>query len=683
MAGSTPPEASARRYPLGVLFVHGIGEQPMGETLRNVADPLVQSLDLWLHGAARCRAIAAGKAAVTAWVDALPAGLPTAVREQAMEMQASTMWAPRELVSGQADDVAAGRHWSGGAVLREGTLQQDPGSPGRPTQAVLHLHTLDTDHVLREAEVLVAESWWARRFLPPGSWALMGWTVRVLPLAIGMHFGDGARRHGLQAADRSRGWFARGWHAMLALLWFVVTVLLIPLALPLQVVLAASVVLAMLPIRLVQAAMSALQSVLTRVLGDSQSLVASPTARAMIVAQCRRDLEWLAARCDEVMVVAHSQGCAVSYLAMCESLPPQVREVTWIGSGLRKLEVLRMAERDGGLVLNGWLAATMPIVAACLAVSWWRNAVPWDDSLVQLGFIAAALGAWVFGLVRVLFTLRPGATQLWLSVWRGLRVRLTELFASHDPVPHGALHDAPQDAPEGFASREVHNRASALADHTSYWKNIEEVVFPLAQRIARRAGVPVHQLLAGDAAWCAHAASRRLHRVRWLSRLRLVLMAGAAAVVWQGLAAWRSFIALLSEQALAFGPADAARQAEATTAAKVLVPELLLWIVLPYVVLSLAWRWWEVHEQRAFLLRRYPSGFLVWLMLTAIGTAALVPAAHAVMLAWGGHVGGMAWGVTALGPACFGIFYVLSLGAHRRSFAPPTPPTPVTPGRSP
>jgi len=42
--------ATHRRYPLGVLFVHGIGEQPEGDTLLGFGEPIIRFLRRWLAG---------------------------------------------------------------------------------------------------------------------------------------------------------------------------------------------------------------------------------------------------------------------------------------------------------------------------------------------------------------------------------------------------------------------------------------------------------------------------------------------------------------------------------------------------------------------------------------------------------------------------------------------------------
>jgi len=109
MNETTAADPVAKPYPLGVLFVHGIGEQPLGDTLKNAVDPIVRSLDLWIHGASS----------------------------------------------------------DGGATLRDGRMQVISGDDACPTHAVLQVRTTDAQQQVSEGSALVAESWWARNFVPP------------------------------------------------------------------------------------------------------------------------------------------------------------------------------------------------------------------------------------------------------------------------------------------------------------------------------------------------------------------------------------------------------------------------------------------------------------------------------------------------------------------------------------
>lgn len=458
---SDASSAAAKPYPLGVMFVHGIGEQPLGDTLKSVVDPIVRSLDLWIHGAARCRAVALGDAAANTWAKGMP-GNDTAAREQAQQMAWSSEMIAAKLTATQAEDIAASNFYSGSALLCDGRVQA-AGDGEAPPHAVLHVHTTDAHYKVTEGSALLAESWWAQSFVPPSPHALLSWTFKVLPMAVGMHLGDGVRRHGLRVAQGG-GLPSRLWHAFLASLALAAMVVAVPLAMPLQALLVITVILSMIPLRVVQDAMRTLQSVLVGTLGDSFLLVSSPVSRAMIVAQCKRDMHWLA------------------------------------------------------------------------------------------------------------------------------------------------------------------NQASWFGDHTGYWRNVEEVVLPLALRISAALGVPVTKHMARDKRLLTGGRRRRHHRVCMLVILRWLFLAGSAAALWMASTQWLAFGNTLVDQGLAWvSPTGDFSIKVLGAALRERLPDLLLWIVVPYVVLMLAWRGWEEHEQRALLLRKYPNGLIEGLLTGLMVVATCCP----------------------------------------------------------
>ncbi len=652
---------TTKRFPLGVLFVHGIGEQPVGDTLKNVVDPLVNSLDLWIHGAGRCRAMALGTDKALAWARDMPTTHALA-HEQAGQMAASAEIVFDRLESPQKQDLETATVWSGSALLGDGCMPPATEDDG-PPNAVLHLHTTDQTYQVTEGSALLAESWWARSFVPPTPRALMGWTFKVLPMAVGMHVGDTVRRHVSAAFTTGPHALRRLGHGVLALLWLAALAVAVPLTLPLQCVLTLSVLLGMVPLRFVQDAMRALQSALVGSLGDSFLLVSSPVSRAMIVAQCKRDLHWLAQRCDEVFVVAHSQGCAVSYLAMCESMPDEVTEVAWIGSGLRKLEVLRALQRDNVAAIGGWLTATLPFVGYGLIERLVNGHWTWADTPYQMFFTLLTGLAYLMGIGILVWATRGGATPLWLRMWADRGVRLMELHASHDPVPHGPLFDEDSAEAALIHSHEVRNRASVLADHTSYWRNIEEVVLPLALRIAAAVGVPVAGLLAHDGPWLSAGVKRRHLRVRVLMLLRTVWFAGCVALLWRAGSQWVSLAGVAASQAsdLLFGNGDLSALGPP---ARRLLPDLLLWMGLPFFGLMLGWRLWDEHEQRALLLRKRPSGGYETLVFTLMLGAMAAPCVAAAQLDLG-HTIAVLVGI----PFVLAMTYS-SLGGAAKAFLP-------------
>src|SRR5688572_23654290 len=123
-----PGIARSRPYDLGVLLVHGIGEQQKGETLLQAGDALVSVLRKRL-----------------AW-------LPPRGRNRAEPRVALT-------------NVALHRE-----------------EPGEPPQAEIVLDTPDAS-----SRWLIAESFWADTFPPPPYLSVFVWVVSVLPGTLVTH----------------------------------------------------------------------------------------------------------------------------------------------------------------------------------------------------------------------------------------------------------------------------------------------------------------------------------------------------------------------------------------------------------------------------------------------------------------------------------------------------------------
>ena len=645
---------------VGVLLVHGIGEQPLGGTLRQFVDPLVRALDLWLHGVARCRADCLGEAAANAWAQQFPTGTGVTppsearFREQAHRMAWSAQWRLSRPTDAQKAQIRESSFWSGGASLTNGVGAAEDDTP---PHTVLHVHTLGEHYDAREGTALLAECWWSRTFVPATPWILLSWTLKVLPFAIGMHFGDIVRRRKACATDSRQRPSRRVAHALLAVLAFLFMLITVAFMTPAVLTLLIAVsVLSLLPIGAVRDAVINLQSAILGTLGDSCLLVGSPVSRAMIVERCARDLRWMNERCEHLFVVGHSQGCAVSYLALGEHLPDTLREVTWIGSGLRKLEALHDAERDDTLILAGWCMAALPWVL-------WSQTTTIHESGLSTGTLIVTLVAaafYVYGTWRLLNVLRVGTTAIRLREWHTKGLRLSEVYATADPVPQGPLFDVTSQEHFPLPAKRVHNCGSWLSDHTAYWRNIEQIILPMGLKIAAALGVPVERLLADDTLLLERAEARRVHRVRALVTLRLVTIVGAVAVLWlesatlteaaSALMAWASLSDGLPMQAvLACLPA-------------------LAWIILPYLGLVLAWHAWERLEQRSFLLRAEPSALLESFLVGAMVTASTLPIGGAAMLLWHEAPPQIIIAQIAVLAIFCAVFYVLAMQSPQKAF---------------
>ncbi len=326
------------RCEVGVLCIHGMGQQRRGQTVETPARTIHRWLESWFG--------------------------------------------------------ARGGASAGTAQIRQASLAETQLEGSEPASAVLEVCDPDGN----KARWLFAESWWAADFEAPpiaslGWWMLTrGAAVVVSHLALGVLLmlppafliRVGRDLEGLGAAMRSKpdvpytpGMIVRGW-LWLALLHFPVGPMLFVLVLVptvvLQLLTLVLVTLALIPIHRLQSLIQGVLLVLRSVLGDGFQFTMNSAVRTSILTHVHRDLEWLAARCNRVIVLAHSQGAAVAYQALvdlrdlADAYPearPRVEKLITYGLGLAKLEQMRRANHTP-LALAALLA--VPYLLACRAL---------------------------------------------------------------------------------------------------------------------------------------------------------------------------------------------------------------------------------------------------------------------------------------------------------------------------
>ncbi|MEP7062536.1 MAG: hypothetical protein ABI881_09055 [Betaproteobacteria bacterium] len=251
-------------------------------------------------------------------------------------------------------------------------------------------------------------------------------------------------------------------------------------------------------------------------IGDANVFASNVAIHQAIQARVRRDFEWMLARTQTVVVLAHSQGAAVAY-DLVRSLDDlsRIRLVTY-GAGIRKLVEL---ERQAGH--PPWIVRVCPLLWAFTALTvllGWLGFGYIHDALIHNG--ASAMGDRVGSLVAtyflVLLLLFLVVSAYAADYERKLDVMLNremkdvlahpqfewaDLYASSDPVPGGPLlfehafaraDDGWQTdaALPGFTGRKVTNWSSTFADHTSYWQAPNDFVPNVAGTIWRWLGVP-------------------------------------------------------------------------------------------------------------------------------------------------------------------------------------------------
>ena len=462
---------------LGVLFIHGIGQQSKGETLVNWLDPLVRWTSAWVTGAQ------AGK------LDSAPPS----------------------------------------CLIREASVRGD----SEPPHVLVEMKAPPSAHGVDPAcsRLKFAEAYWAQSFPPLSVQEITTWLLETGPMTLLLHFGLQVRRAFRQSrASRGIGIVNAGFLLVISVLKLVLSAAFLPIFLAALFLI---LLLRLIPLPgVTQALMRRIQVILASVIGDTTVFSASPARLAAILTEVRQTMAWLEPRCESMIIVAHSQGAAVLRHAMDpdRQLPPpgNLSGIVTLGSGQRKLDALLAVEAEkakggrGDSVMHSLIAIFARILTLCggfalLAASAGFSVI---SSSVAIVFITLFL---VNFLLYALVDPDPqNSGALWWQRIRQLHpeAEWLDLYASHDPVCNGAIWDQGQ-APEGCVSCEVANRRSLIGDHTSYWENQAGFVSRVALFLARvgKLEVALHKLKPGDLDLIAKEATARGMRIGFVNAL--------------------------------------------------------------------------------------------------------------------------------------------------------------------
>ena len=591
-------------HKLGILFVHGIGEQPEGETLLGFGDPLLKWLGRW----------------ISTRPDRGPKGTVTTLSSELEPSRTRSLVPPHAVVEIRAGDDASGRvqTW------------------------------------------LLAECWWGGEVRRPPFGKLARWMLTTGAwMILSQAFRRGVRRDDQPSAGQSLR--QRSVHAAVRALRIaralVLSLLITPLVELAIVVLAA---IGTLPIPRLRSALSGFIVRFSGILGDSFVLLDSELQRAAILSKARRDLDWIAARCDTVVVVAHSQGAAVAHRLLRDPSPANVSALITFGSGLAKLEELElMTARHPDQLRFAHLGIPFTVLAAVIAArillahrgdSWSLLALMWGFFPLILLILAVnmVVGDSSGFLERLkglsLKTVRP--TLRWLDV-----------YTADDPVPNGPL-SRPGARVDGLRSRRIVNRGSVVRDHTAYWANRVSFIPRLVAWLDHHAGLGLFSGPAGRSArrHLADCVKRHDVQVRWLVAFRWAGVTSAALAVvglWPHLAdLGRHVLAMMGEapfeaigklvigighllarpiMALSGVSPDALERLGLTLVGAALPVGL---IVLWGRIAALAWDWWEGRlTNQIFEPAAFPSAPADRMFLGALVVAVgLLPLVVVIML---------------------------------------------------
>jgi hypothetical protein len=395
-----------------------------------------------------------------------------------------------------------GGHIIGGlASLTDARLIDRDAAPTLPSTIELELRTLSIDDTAGRSKWLMAESHWAESFRAPPFGRFAVWCLRAAPITL-VHY-----------VSLTHARF--GWPRTLCTLPLFGSVVLASM---LGSVLLLT--LGLVPMQKWRNAVIAMQLRLAGVVGDSYVLIEDPVQRRALIDRVRRDAAWMAQRCHRVVIIAHSQGAALAYLAIRERTPEKLHALVTLGNGIQTLKRIeddakRPAIRDAGmLMLAGtallWIGAGLVLVVA------------------HLGAAIAAGGA----VLLTLGAARGLKNHLGLSTYvAGIAADegWHDFYAAFDLVPWGPIARGAQ---YNYKTHPVHNRDSFMTDHTNYWTNAEQVVGPIARLLVSAAGSKAMDSAVPDAdALQKLVCTARTRRVRALLVARWVTLIGAVAIV--------------------------------------------------------------------------------------------------------------------------------------------------------
>jgi hypothetical protein len=474
-----------RRFDVGLLLVHGIGEQQRGDTLTEAGDRLID----WLQ-----RNVKAEE----------ERSLPSGATRREMTLVDVVL----RQVSG--DDVPAAH-----AIVRMGQPDDEVGA----------------------TYWVIAEAWWADVFRQATFTQVALWGVTVGHWVFATQIA--AIRQRMQIADEVPTPLRL---ALLPIVWLVgmATVLLAGvLSLLLTVVALVLVPLALSKIPIISGLAAAAQRTLGGGVGDAYVLTQSPLRFGAMASQVRSDLQTLRKTSYSVAVVAHSQGTAVAWAALKREILQPQDPTSWpedvvapiglfvtYGQALRKLTFMLLVGRGDIDRTRGSLTAASNSVLLVVAAALFVMGLPLWTVVVTL-YLAIVVE---FRLLIISGHIDDRTTAELQRHWLRIQavepaLRWVDLWASADPVPVGPLRVTSPEVP----SYKIQNLASIVLDHVVYWQNKTEFLEPIAAQL---------HLLGGEKGGCAQsltsprlqvAAMRRHARVHLLLAMHAILAVGIIA----------------------------------------------------------------------------------------------------------------------------------------------------------
>lgn len=419
----------------GIVVIHGIGPHAQAATLLDIGQPLLDWVDRWV------------------------------------------------------------RHYPGyGVRFTDARLafgQAGAGTEGEPSHVRLQIMGPAGRAVV---DWLMAEAWWAYSVRQPGFPAMVGWGLKYVWRAADDLVSRTHRRmlrfgH-LEATDPGKlGQAIDVANSLIIILLYLIGMVIgIPFLLALFVI-------AQIPIAAVQdfVVVRVLRSLFVINIAQFKTYLEDEVQAANIRGRVESVLEWLANRCDELYVIAHSEGAVVAFDTLAHSESPAIRTVRKffsLGAGLNKCWLIEPEEprlRD-------------KIPAHVHWIDFWAS-----YDLIPGGPLDPPPGVVIYDPPQQVADMAGPPPD-------ALPRRVPALITGATPV-----------------SAEVTNRMEILGDHGGYWNNDEQVLSRVAQEIDRACFWWSHFRVSDR--WQAGVVKWRRQRVAILVGIRLLALGLGAMVV--------------------------------------------------------------------------------------------------------------------------------------------------------
>lgn len=478
---------SEPQFDLGIVVVHGIGDNKQGETLIQFGEPLIECLHRRLEPI--WRDFAAAHPQSVASINDPNTGQPYPLADFFYQLDIGTR-TTAHVMPATPSPMRRLDPCNASAEIKVSYPHFDRSAQSAKSET------------LRDQKWHLLETWWGEQVIPPAARDVIGWMLARGPWIIGQFF--------LERYAAKRALYAAwgGFKIALAMWYFLCGVIATFVA---QCALVLFAIASLLPLS--NKWVGSLLLSVSGVIGDAYVLIVQDIQHAAIVDRLKTTLERVRPNCRRLVVIAHSQGTGV----LVDTLTQQSEGKAWapdgiitFGAGLRKLKTLYYAENRERLVtqLAGW-CLPLSLALGAFVTLLLRVAVGGTGMALAIGALIALAGAWYVVKNYLLASYDRCAQTLQSKMSRHdltfnvKNPRWMDFYATHDPVPNGGLAKSSSTMPTatvnerksetlfGYpaSSAVIHNEGSWLRDHTSYLDNKLEFCLPIVDYLLEITGI--------------------------------------------------------------------------------------------------------------------------------------------------------------------------------------------------